>query len=127
MSVATRATPESSITIYTVERELVCYVYLCHHSLHLLKLLNQGPFIGYCHCTYIFIPCLTFGVVAAILLRRPEPTKVTPTNLSITATEIPNLTRFTLLWLLRIQRYMWCNHIATTFMLQVTLIKNYRS
>jgi len=29
---APRASPESSITIYTVERELACVVYLCHHT-----------------------------------------------------------------------------------------------
>jgi len=75
MSVATRAKPESSIKIYTAERELVCYVYLCHHPLHLSKLLNQSPFIGPCHCSYIFIPCLAFCIVAATVQRHPEPTK----------------------------------------------------
>jgi len=53
--------------------------------------------------------------VAGTMLRRPEPTKETvePTILSILAIEITHLTRFTLLLLLRIQRYMWRNHVAT--------------
>jgi len=53
--------------------------------------------------------------VAAIMLGRPEPTKerVEPTILSIIAIEITLLTRFTLLLLPRIQRYMWRNHVAT--------------
>jgi len=29
-----RAQPNSSITRYLVERELACFVYLCHHLLH---------------------------------------------------------------------------------------------
>jgi len=49
------------------------------------------------------------------MLRCPEPTggKVEPTILSIIAIEITHSTRFTLLLLLRIQRYMWRNHVAT--------------
>jgi len=54
-------------------------------------------------------------IFAAIMLRRPEPTKQRgePTILRIRAIEITHLTRFTLLLLLRIQRYMWRNHVAT--------------
>ena len=53
--------------------------------------------------------------VAGTMLRRPEPTKETvePMILSIIAITITHLTRFTLLLLLRIQRYMWRNHVAT--------------
>jgi len=53
--------------------------------------------------------------VAGTLLRRPEPTKETvkPTTLSIIVITITGLNRFTLLLLLRIQRYMWRNHVAT--------------
>jgi len=53
--------------------------------------------------------------VAGTKLRRPEPTKETvePMFLSIIAIAITHLTRFTLLLLLRIQRYMWRNHVAT--------------
>jgi len=53
--------------------------------------------------------------VAGTMLRRPEPTKETvePMFLSIIAIAITHLTRFTLLLLLRIQRYMWRNHVAT--------------
>jgi len=49
------------------------------------------------------------------MLRSPEPTKerVEPTILSLTAIEITHLTRFTLLLLLRIQRYMCRNHVVT--------------
>ena len=52
---------------------------------------------------------------AATFMRRPEPTKerVELTTLGITSIEIPHSTRFTLLLPLRIQRYMWCNHVAT--------------
>jgi len=53
--------------------------------------------------------------VAGTMLRRPEPTeeRVEPTMLSIIATEMTHLIRFTLLLLLRDLRYMWCNHVAT--------------
>jgi len=53
--------------------------------------------------------------VAGTMLPRPEPTKETvePMILSITAIAITHLTRFTLLLLIRIQRYMWRNHVAT--------------
>jgi len=51
--------------------------------------------------------------VASIMLRRPEPTRIEPTILSIIAIEITHLTRFTFLLLLRIQRYMWRNSVAT--------------
>jgi len=46
---------------------------------------------------------------------RPEPIKerVELTILSIIAVEIRHLTRFALLLLLQIQRYMWRNHVAT--------------
>jgi len=49
------------------------------------------------------------------MLRRSELTKerVEPTILSITAIEITYLTRFALILLLRIQSYMWRNHVAT--------------
>jgi len=55
--------------------------------------------------------------VAGTLLRRPKPTKerVEPTILSIMAIEITHLAMFTLLLLLRIQRYVWRNHVATWF------------
>jgi len=48
-------------------------------------------------------------------LHRPEPTKerLEPTILSIRAIEITHLTSFTLLFQLRIQRYVWRNHVAT--------------
>jgi len=35
MPVAPWAQPESSITIYIVERELACFINLRHHPLHL--------------------------------------------------------------------------------------------
>jgi len=53
--------------------------------------------------------------LAGTMLRRPELTKerVEPKILSITAIAITHLTRFALILLLRIQRYMWRNHVAT--------------
>ena len=51
----TRAQPESSITLYIVERKLSCSIYLYHHPLHLLRLLTRALFIGHCHYSYIFI------------------------------------------------------------------------
>jgi len=53
--------------------------------------------------------------VASTMLRHPEPTKerLEPTILSTIAIEITHLTRFALLLLLRILRYMWRNHVAT--------------
>jgi len=53
--------------------------------------------------------------VAGKMLRCPEPTKETvePIILSIEGIAITHLTRFALLLLLRIQRYMWRNHVAT--------------
>jgi len=53
--------------------------------------------------------------VAGTMLRRPETNKerVEPTLPSIIAIEITRLTRFPLLFLLQIQRYMWRNHVAT--------------
>ena len=53
--------------------------------------------------------------VAGTMLRRPEPTKerVETAIFSIIAIEIRHLTRFALLLLLRILRYMWRNHVAT--------------
>jgi len=52
---------------------------------------------------------------AGTMLRRPEPTKETiePMILSIIAIAIPHSTRFNVLLLLRIQRYMWRNHVTT--------------
>jgi len=49
------------------------------------------------------------------MLCRPEPTKerVEQTILSTIAIEITHLTRFALLLLLRIPRYMWRSHVAT--------------
>jgi len=49
------------------------------------------------------------------MLRRPQPTKerVEPTILSVIAIDISHLTRFTFLLLIRIQRYLWRNHIIT--------------
>jgi len=49
------------------------------------------------------------------MLRRPEPTKerIEPTILSTLAIEITHLTRFALLLLLRILRFMWRNHVPT--------------
>ena len=53
------------------------------------------------------------------MLYRPEPSKERgeTTILSIITSEITHWTRFTLLLLLRIQRYMWCNHVATFYLL----------
>jgi len=52
--------------------------------------------------------------VAGTMLCHPEPTKETvkPMILSIIAIAITHLTRFTLLLLLQIQRYMWRNDVA---------------
>jgi len=49
------------------------------------------------------------------MLRRPDPTKETVELMifSIIAIAITHLTRFTLLLLLRIQRYMWRSHVTT--------------
>jgi len=60
-------------------------------------------------------PTLWEPFVAGTMLRRPEPTNETvePMILSIKAIAITHLIRFTLLLLLRIQRYMWRNHVAT--------------
>ena len=63
---APRTQPESSITIYISERELACYVYLCHHPRsHFNKLLTRNMLFGPCHCSYIFVPCLAFHVHVA--------------------------------------------------------------
>ena len=44
---APRAEPESSITLYIGERELVCFVYLRHHPRsHFIKLLIRDLFLG---------------------------------------------------------------------------------
>jgi len=53
--------------------------------------------------------------VASTMLGRPEPTKETfePMILNIIAIAITDLTRFTLLLLLRIQRYMYRTHVVT--------------
>jgi len=52
------------------------------------------------------------------MLHWPEPTKerVEPTTIGIPVMEIPHLTRFTLLLLMRIQCQMWRNHHATTIL-----------
>jgi len=49
------------------------------------------------------------------MLRRLERTKVgvEPATLSLIAIEFTHSTRFTPMFLLRIQRYMWRNHVAT--------------
>jgi len=49
------------------------------------------------------------------MLRRPDSNKerVKPKILTIIENEIAYLTRFALLLLLRILRYMWRNHVAT--------------
>jgi len=53
--------------------------------------------------------------VAGTMLYRPEPTKerVEPMIISIIAVEITHLTRFALLLLRRILRYMWRNLVIT--------------
>ena len=53
--------------------------------------------------------------VVGTILRCPEPTKeiIEPTILSIITIEIIHLTRFTLLLLVRILRYMWQRDYAT--------------
>ena len=58
---AHRAKPESSITIYVVTCELACFVNLCQHPLHWLRLVTQAFFIGTFHC-FIFVPYLAFRV-----------------------------------------------------------------
>ena len=63
---APRAQPWSSITIYIGERELACFVYLCHHrQSHFTKLLTRALLFGPCHCSYIFVPRLAFRVHVA--------------------------------------------------------------
>ena len=47
--------PESSTTVYIVERELACFVCLCHQPLHWLRLLTRALCIGPCLCSYIFV------------------------------------------------------------------------
>ena len=57
---------ESSISIYIEERELACFVYLCHHPRsQFTKLFTQAIFIGPYHCSHIFVPCLAFRVHVA--------------------------------------------------------------
>jgi len=51
--------------------------------------------------------------VGSRLLQKPTNETVEPMILSIIAIEITDLTRFILPVLLRIQRYMWHNHVAT--------------
>ena len=87
----------------------LCVALSCRHitsTFHKLKTAFNGGF---------YSPTNWNPFVAAIMLGRPEPTKerVEPTILSIIAIEITLLTRFTLLLLPRIQRYMWRNHVAT--------------
>ena len=64
-SLASSGVSESSITICIAERELACFIYLCHHPLHWKRLQTRVLFIGPCHCSYIFVPCLPFRVPAA--------------------------------------------------------------
>jgi len=53
--------PETSITIYIEERELACFLYLCHHPRsQFTKLFTRVIFIRHYHCSYIFVPCLAF-------------------------------------------------------------------
>jgi len=76
---------------------------------------------------FIFLPdsavfeldCRTEVAVAATMLRRPVPTneRVQTTTLGITAAEILQSTRGTLLLLLRTRLYVWRNHVATSFLL----------
>ena len=61
---ASRASPESWITIYIRDRELACFVCLCHHS-RPPQLLTRALFIGSFHCSYIFVLCLAFPVHVA--------------------------------------------------------------
>ena len=65
--------------------------------------------------TELQLPTRWEPFVAGKMLSRSELTKeiVEPTILSIIAIEIIHLTRYGLLLLLRILRYMWCNHVAT--------------
>jgi len=65
------AQPESSITSYIGECELVCFVYLCHHPRsHFTKLLTRDLFFGPCHCSYIFVLHLAFGVHVTVDLNK---------------------------------------------------------
>jgi len=58
--------PESSITIDIAERELVCFVHLCHHpGSQFTKLFTRAIFIRRNHCSYIFVPRLAFRVHVA--------------------------------------------------------------
>jgi len=64
--VATPAYGEFSITFYIGERKIACFVCLCHHPRsHFTKLLTRALFFGPCHCSCIFVPCLTFRVYVA--------------------------------------------------------------
>jgi len=49
----------------------------------------------------------------SLCVAQPTKEKVELTTLGTTKIEIPHLTRFTLILLLRIQRYMWRNHVTT--------------
>jgi len=51
--------------LHNVERELACFVYLCHQPLHQLRLLTRALFIGPYQCSYIFVSCLAFRVYFA--------------------------------------------------------------
>jgi len=57
---------KTSITIYIEERELACSVYLCNHPRsQFTKLFTRDIFIRPCHCSCIFVSCLTFRVQVA--------------------------------------------------------------
>jgi len=63
---------EPSITISSEERELACFVYLCHHPRsQFISLFTQAIFIWPYHCSYIFVTCLAFRVHAAGDLNKP--------------------------------------------------------
>jgi len=54
------------IAIYIGKSGLACCVYLCHRPRsHFTMSLTWALFIGPCHCSYIFVPCLAFCVHVA--------------------------------------------------------------
>jgi len=54
---STRDQPEPSTPLYIVERGLACFVCLCSHPLHWLRLLTLAISIGHCQYSYIFVSC----------------------------------------------------------------------
>ena len=54
---STRDEPESSTTLYIVERELACFACLCQHPLPWSRLLTLAFSIGHCQCSCIFVSC----------------------------------------------------------------------